>query len=109
MQYICLYGLRSWLKYFTREDLEASLLRRIYLCLEVYHTTGFLTKSVYLLSSTMVVRVQLQLDLPKGVRLLSYLSLAIKLSGVRRSLFVLFAYGKNHYIREYDTQGRSRA
>ena len=83
MQDTCLYGSRTTLKYVTREGLEASLLRRIYLCLEIFHTTGSLTKSVYLLSSTTEAQAQLQLDLLKGVRLLSYLSLATKLSGVR--------------------------
>ena len=72
--------------------MEASPLRRIYLCLEIFHTTGSLTKSVYLLLSIMEAQAQLQLDLPKDVRLLSYLSLAIKLSGVRvPSLYT--AYG----------------
>jgi hypothetical protein len=87
-----LYGLRKIAEILTREGLEASLLRRIHLCLEIFHTTGSLTKSVYLLSSTMEAQAQLQLDLPKGVRLLSYLSLAIKLSGVRVPS-LLFAYG----------------
>ena len=76
--------------------MEACLLRRIYSCLEMFHTTGSSTKSVYLPSSTMEAQAQLQLDLPKVVRLLSYLSLAIKLSGVR-SLFVV-AYGSINSI-----------
>ena len=90
-----MYGLRTRLilvEHVTREGLEASLLRRIYLCLEIFHTTGSLTTSVYLLSSTMEAQAQLQLDLPKVVQLLSYLSLAIRLSGVRVPS-LLFAYG----------------
>ena len=105
-----LYELRKFVEILTREGLVASLLRRIRLCLEIFHTTGSLTKSGYLLSSTMEAQAQLQLDLPKGVRLLSYLSLAIKLSGVRSFplCYYLNEYSKL-YIREYDTQGRGRS
>ena len=76
---------------FAREGLGVSLLRRIYSCLEIFHTTGSLTKSVYLLLSTMEAQAQLRLVLPKGVQLSLYLFLVIKLSGVRFSL--CYAYG----------------
>ena len=112
MQDASLYGLRYHVNIgwnIIREGLEASLLRHIYSCLEIYHTTGSLTTIVYLLSSTMEAQEQLQLDLPKGVRRLSYLSLVIKLSGVRvPSVYSLWEYSK-HYIREHDTQGRGRS